>query len=99
MAKQRRSADLPAAMHLAKLRSQAKSRVMPQGLLPENCQTKVMLLVQQRAKPPLFELQVHQDSRLRRVTEIPLLRVRARQCLRGPGPFAFFREIPDARKM
>jgi hypothetical protein len=99
MAKQRRSADLPVAMHLAKLHRQGKSRVMPQWLLPENCQTTVMLLVQQPAKPPLFELQVHlKDSRLRRVTKIPVLRARGRQCLRGPGPFAFFREIPDAEK-
>jgi hypothetical protein len=86
-------------MHLAKLRRQAKSRVMPQGLLPENCQTNVMLLVQQPAKPPLFELQVHlKDSRRWRVTEIPLARGRARQCLPGPGPFAFFRGIQDAEK-
>src|SRR5262245_66688180 len=44
-------------------------------------------------------LLVHlKDSRLRRVTEIPLVPVRARQYLRDPGPFAFFRGIPDAEK-
>src|SRR4029077_13873999 len=40
-------------------------------------------------RPPLLEPQV---------TEIPLAQVRARQCLRGPGPLAFFREIPAAQK-
>ena len=46
-------------------------------------------------RPPLL---VPQGWRLRRVTEIPLARAHARQCLRGPGPFAFFREIPDDQK-
>ena len=99
MAKQRRSAVPPAAMHLAKLRQQGKSRVMPQTLLPGHCQATVMLLGQQPAKRPPPELQVHlKDSRLRRLTEIPLLRARGRQCSRDPDPFAFFREIPDAEK-
>jgi hypothetical protein len=99
MEKQRQSAAPEAVMHLAKLRRQAKSQATPGTLLPGNCRTKVTLLVQQPAKPQLFELQVHlKDSRLRRVTEIPLLQARARQCSRDPGPFAFFREIPDAEK-
>jgi hypothetical protein len=86
-------------MHLAKPHWQANSRVTPQALLPANCRTKVMPLVQQPAKPLLLELQVHlKDSRLRRVMEIPLLRGRAHQYLRYPGPFAFFLEIPDAEK-
>jgi hypothetical protein len=38
------------------------------------------------------------DCRLRPATGILRARVRARQCLRGPGPFAFFREIPADRK-
>src|SRR5712691_1724123 len=109
MEKQRRSAVPAAVMHLAEPRWQGKSRATPRTLLQGNSQVKtagwrppllelpvkVMLLV----KPPLFELQVHlKDSRLRRVTEIPLVRARARQYLRGPVPFAFFREIPDAEK-
>jgi hypothetical protein len=99
MVKQRQSAVPLAATHLAKLRRQAKSRVTPRTLLPGNCRTKVRLVVQQPAKPPLLELQVHlKDSRLRRGMEIPLVRAHARQYLRGPGPFAFFRETPDAEK-
>ena len=85
----------PAAMHLAKLRRQGKSHVMSQTLLPG----KVMLLGEQPAKRPSLELRLHlKDSRLRRGTEIPPVRARGRQYLRGPGPFAFFREIPDAEK-
>src|SRR5262245_4477300 len=99
MEKQRRSADPPAVMHLAKPHSQAKSRVAPQTPLPANCRTKVMPLVQQPVKPPLLELQVHlKDSRLRRVMEIPLVRARAHQYLRGPGPFAFFRGMRVVEK-
>src|SRR5215510_7836351 len=99
MEKQHRSAVPPAAMHLAKLRRQGKPRATLQALLPENCRTKVMLLAQQPAKPPLLELQRRpKDSPLRRGTEIPPVRARARQYSRDPGPFAFFREIPDAEK-
>ena len=46
-------------------------------------------------RPPLL---VPQGWRLRRVTEIPRVRVRARQCLLGPVPCAFFREISDDQK-
>jgi hypothetical protein len=50
-------------------------------------------------RPPLLGPQVlQQDCRLRLATEIPRVRVRARQCLRGPGPIAFFREISDDQK-
>src|SRR5215467_10875152 len=95
MEKQRRSADPGAVMHLARPHWQVKSRVTPQALLLGNCRTKVML----PAQPPAFELQAHlKDSRRRQVMEIPLVRARAHQCLRGPGPFAFFLEIPDAEK-
>jgi hypothetical protein len=91
----------------------ASSRVMRRVLLQANSRVKtaawrppllglpvkVMLLVQQPAKPPLLESHVHlKDSRLRRGMEIPLVRAHAHQYLRGPGPFAFFRETPDAEK-
>src|SRR5262245_37574989 len=99
MAKQRRSADLAAVMHSARPHWQAKSQVTPRALLPGNCQMKVMLLVQQPvqqpAKPQLLELR---DSLPLQALEILRARARARQCLRGPGPFAFFREIRDAQK-
>src|SRR5689334_14651822 len=105
MEKQRQFAVRQAAMHLAKLRRQEKSQVMPQMLLPGNSQMMAKLLVTadppsprlRRAswRPPLL---VRQDLRRRRVTEIPRASVRARQCWRGPDPFAFFREIPDAEK-
>ena len=95
MAKQHRSAVPAAVVHLAKQHWQAKSRAALQALLPANSRTKVKLLVQQPAKPQLLE---PQDSLLRQAPEIPRARVRVRQCLQGPGPFAFFREIPDAQK-
>jgi hypothetical protein len=57
MAKQRRSAVRAAAMHLAKLHWQAKSRATPRALLRAKCRPKVKLLVQQPAKPQLLELQ------------------------------------------
>ena len=91
MAKQRQSSVPAPVMHLAKPHWQAKSRAR----LPANSRTKVKLLVQQPAKPQLLE---PQDSLLRQAPEIPRARVRVRQCLQGPGPFAFFREIPDAQK-
>src|SRR4029077_19220736 len=87
MAKQRQSAAPAAVMHLANPRWQAKSGATPRALLPAESRTKVMLLVQEPAKP--LRLQG---------PEIPRARVRARQCLRGPGPSAFFREIPAAQK-
>jgi hypothetical protein len=57
MEKQRQSADPAAVIHLAKLHRQAKSRVTQQTPLPANCRPKVMLLVQQPAKPQLLEPQ------------------------------------------
>jgi len=83
MAKQRRSAVPSTVIYLAKLRREVKS------------QARVKLLVPAGWRPRLLELK---DSRLRRVTEIPLVQARARQYLRDPDPFAFFREIPDAEK-
>jgi hypothetical protein len=56
---------------------------------------KVKVLVQQPAKPPLLE---PQDWLLPQAPEILQAQVRARQCLRCLGPFAFFREILDAQK-
>src|SRR6266508_1204327 len=56
---------------------------------------KVMLLVQQPAKPQLLE---PQDWLLLQASEIPRARVRVRRCLRGPVPSAFFPEIPADRK-
>ena len=83
MAKQRRSAVPAAAMHLATPRREAKS------------QAQARLLVAAGWRLRLLELK---DSPLRRVMEIRLVRARARQYLRDPDPFAFFREIPDAEK-
>src|SRR5262245_26574211 len=99
MEKQPRSADPAAVMHSARPHWQAKSQVTQRALLPGNCQTKAMPLVQQAAKPALLELQAHlKDSRLRQATETLLEQVHAHQYLRDPDPFAFFREIPDAEK-
>jgi hypothetical protein len=56
MAKQRRLA-VPAVMHLAKRRSQAKSQATPPARVPANCLPEVKLLVQQAAKPQLLEAQ------------------------------------------
>ena len=39
-----------------------------------------------------------QDLRRRRVERFPVPRARARQCSRCPGPYAFSRETPVARK-
>src|SRR4029453_14889295 len=72
----------------------AKSQAAPRALLSANCRAKVKLLVQQ---PATFQLLVPQDRLPRQVTEIPLARVRAGQCLRGPGPSAFFRGKPEDR--
>src|SRR5262245_39282205 len=91
--KQRRSAVPPAVMHLANLRRQGRSRVMAKLLVTADPPS--LRLRRTSWRPPLL---VRQDLRLRRVTEIPLVRGRARLYLRGPGPFAFFREIPDAEK-
>jgi hypothetical protein len=81
-------------MHLAKRRWQAKWRATLRLLLQENYPARGML-VQQPAKPQLLE---PQDSLLLQAQEIPQPRVRARPCLRGPDPFAFFRETPDVQK-
>src|SRR5580765_6511986 len=62
----------------------ANSRVMRRVLLPANSPVKTA-----EWRPPLLGPQA---------TEILRAQVRARQCLRGPAPFAFFREIPDAQK-
>jgi hypothetical protein len=75
-------------MHLAKTRWQAKSRLM----------LRMLLLVKTAgSRPALLELQA-QAKLLVQQPAIPLAQVRARQCLRGPDPFAFFREIPVAQK-
>jgi len=95
MVKRRQSAGPKAVMRLAKRHWQAKCQVTAQALLLGNCRVKVILLVQQPAKPPHLE---PQDSLLQQGREILLGRVRAHQYLRGPGPFAFFREILDAEK-
>jgi hypothetical protein len=83
MAKQRQSPGPAAVMHLAEPHWQANSRA------------KVKLLAQKPAKPQRLEAQ---DQLLLQALEIPRALVRARQCLRGPGPSAFFREIPAAQK-
>ena len=93
MAKQRRSAVPAAVMLLAKPHWQAKSRATPRALLPAESRTQVKLLVQQPAKLQRLEAQ---NQLLLQVPEILPARVHARQCLQGPGPSAFFREIPAA---
>src|SRR6187551_1040074 len=105
MAKQRQSAVPAVVMHLVKLRWQAKYRATPRRLLPANFRTKVKLLVRQPAEPhwqarsraTLREL-LPASQLLLQALEIHRARVRARLCLRGPGPFAFCQEIPDAQK-
>src|SRR5262245_35135880 len=95
MAKPRQSAAPGAVIHLVRWHWQVMSQVTRRALLPANSRTKVMLQEQHRAKLQLPGLR---DSLLRQALEIPRVRVRVRQCLRGPGPYAFFREIPGAEK-
>jgi hypothetical protein len=97
MVKQRQVAGPEAVMHLAKRHWQAMCRVTAQALLLllGKCQVKVLLLVQQPAKPPHLE---PQDSLLQRRPEILVGWGHAPQCLQGPDPFAFFRETLDAEK-
>src|SRR6266487_6265214 len=96
MAKRRRFVVPAAVMPLAKPRWQAKSRVKtadwrpPLLELPAKFRAKVNLVVTAAGwRPPVLGLQA---------TEIPRVRARAHQCLRDPGPFAFFREISDDQK-
>jgi hypothetical protein len=99
LATQRQYSVPEAVMDLAKPHWQAMSRATPQATLPAESRTMVKLLVPQRAKPSVLELQARpRDWLLLQAPEIPLARVRARQCLPGPGPFAFFPEIPDDQK-
>jgi hypothetical protein len=81
--------------HSAKPHWQAKSLVTPRPLLPANRRTKVTLLTQQQAK---LQLPEPQGSLLLQAPEILQERVHAHQCLRGPGPFASFREILDGQR-
>jgi hypothetical protein len=58
------------------------------------CQIEQGLL---RERPPAAWARLR-DLQLRRAADFPLALARARQCLPGPGPCAFSREIPVAGK-
>jgi hypothetical protein len=90
-------AKLRALLQQANLRTWARLRVKAKRLSAADWPPSPRL--RRPGRPPLLELQARpQDWRLLWVPEIPLARVRARQCLRGPGPSAFFREISDDQK-
>jgi hypothetical protein len=91
-------AKLRELLQLANLRTWARLRVKASSRVKTVDPPSPML---RRAgwRPPLLGPQVlQQDCRLRLATGIPRVRVRARQYLRGPGPFAFSREISDDQK-
>ena len=69
------------------------------SLLELQANLRVMRRAPQPAKLAFPELQAPpQDWLLPQAPAIPRAQVRARQCLQGPGPFAFFREILADRK-
>jgi len=90
-------AKLRELLQQANLRTWARLRVKAKRLSAADWPPAAGL--RRPGRPPLLGPQVlQQDCRLRLATGIPRVRVRARQCLLGPGLFAFFREIPDVEK-
>jgi hypothetical protein len=98
-------------MYATKLTYQAKLRATRQTLPQAKSLGRLKLLanpvgqsLQRRVEewvipPPLaLRARPQEDSHCQSTTAIPLVWVRVHQCLRGPGPFAFFREIPAGQK-